>query len=150
VGDCYSHTSNKVTNLTLVRYLFYPYIARKLVVCLVALMVSNLTSKSPPSYRRILVTCCEDSNARCGNIYSSTNVGAFFFFFNFNFLFTSQHPPCVLGEGGRERERREVALGYFMQFHGDVLCGKRVKEWRKRVYFPRILWCSSPFLFFFF
>jgi len=102
VGDCYSHTSIKVTNLTLMRYLFYPCIARKLVVCLVALMVSNLTSKSPPSYRRILVTCCEDSNARCGNIYSSTNVGAFFFF-NFLFLFTSQHPPCVLG--GRERER---------------------------------------------
>ena len=152
MGDCYSHTSNKVTNLTLVRYLFYPYIARKLVVCLVALMVSNLTSKSPPSYRRILVTCCEDSNARCGNIYSSTNVGAFFFFFLIFFFFLRVNILHVFWERGREGEgeRREVALGYFMQFHGDVLCGKRVKEWRKRVYFPRILWCSSPFFFLFF
>ena len=78
-------------------------------------MVSNLTSKSPPSYRRILVTCCEDSNARCRNINSSTNVGASSSsFFNFLFLFMSQHPPCLLGE--RERERREVALG------GVILC----------------------------
>jgi hypothetical protein len=107
VGDCYSHTSNKVTNLTLVRYLFYPYIARKLVVCLVALMVSNLTSKSPPSYRRILVTCCEDSNARCGNIYSSTNVGAFFFFFfKFSFSFYESTSSMCSG-GGREREREK-------------------------------------------
>ena len=107
MGDCYSHTSIKVTNLTLMRYLFYPYIARKLVVCLVALMVSNLTSKSPPSYRRILVTCCEDSNARCGNIYSSTNVGAFFFFLIFFFFLRVNILHVFWGrEGEREREGR--------------------------------------------
>jgi hypothetical protein len=118
VGDCYSHTSIKVTNLTLMRYLFYPYIARKLVVCLVALMVSNLTSKSPPSYRRILVTCCEDSNARCGNIYSSTNVGAFFFFLiSFFFLRVNiLHVFWGRGRGrGREGRWRWVVLCNFKE-----------------------------------
>ena len=75
---------------------------------------------------------------------------ALFFFFLIFFFFLRVNILHVFWGREGERERREVALGYFMQFHGDVLCGKRVKEWRKRVYFPRILWCSSPFLFFFF